>query len=155
MIDGINELNVKLNNISDLSNTVKSAVNRGCKIVQAEAKLLCPVDKGELRNSIKTKVDEDGKKIVGTVYTNKKYAAYVEYGTGPTGAANHSGISPHVTPTYSSKGWVHYDKDTGKYIYSNGQAAQPYMYPALHNNIDKARDYISDEIKKHIRKAIH
>lgn len=152
-IEGVNELNSKLNKLIKLENITKKAVNKGCKMVQDEAKLMCPVDKGELRNSIKTKVDVNGNEIIGTVYTNKKYAAYVEFGTGPTGEANHEGISPNANISYSRKGWGYKDKTTGEYRYTNGQAAQPYMYPALHNNIDTAMNIIKDNLREYIKEV--
>ena len=70
------------------------AVSKGIKTVQAEAKSLCPVYDGELRDSIYTSVENGEESIRGTCYTNKSYAAYVEFGTGPKGQANHEGISP-------------------------------------------------------------
>ncbi len=154
MVDGIDELVNKLNEMINLDDVVKKAVKNGCKVVQAEAKLLCPVDKGELRNSIRTKVDNTGDKIVGTIYTNKSYASYVEFGTGPKGEADHDGISPNITPSYKSKGWSYYDKEKDKYIHTRGQPAQPYMYPALHNNIDTAKASIARKVKKSIKDMI-
>lgn len=55
------------------------------KKVQKNAKMLCSVDTGELRNSIK----EDGQIISEgvecQVYTNCEHAPYVEFGTGERG----------------------------------------------------------------------
>ena len=54
--------------------------------LQAEgyAKMKCPVDTGNLRNSITHTVDADGQKTY--VGTNVEYAAYVEMGTSRTKA---------------------------------------------------------------------
>lgn len=54
--------------------------------LQAEgyAKMKCPVDTGNLRNSITHTTDADGKKEY--IGTNVEYAAYVEYGTQKTKA---------------------------------------------------------------------
>lgn len=54
-------------------------VIRGCKTIQKNAKYLCPVDTGQLRNSIKTKsaINEDS--IDGQVYTNSEHAPYPEF----------------------------------------------------------------------------
>jgi len=46
--------------------------------VEAEAKRICPVDTGRLRNSIATAKDKKTTAIVGT---NVEYAPYVEFGT--------------------------------------------------------------------------
>jgi hypothetical protein len=69
------------------------AVSKSIKTVQAEAKTRCPVNDGELRGSIYTAIETSSEKIVGICYTNKKYAQYVEFGTGPKGQKQHAGIS--------------------------------------------------------------
>ena len=87
---------------------VKKAIGQGTKIAQAGAVLMCPVNDEELRQSIKTRVMVEEDRVIGTVYTNKKYAAYVELGTGPRGQVDHAGISPEITPAYSqSPWWIH------------------------------------------------
>ena len=78
------------------------AVNKG--VVQANAKLLCPVNHGELRASISEKAEQTSTGVRVMTYTNKESASYVEFGTGPRGEASHEGISPKVTPTYSQHG---------------------------------------------------
>ena len=111
--------------------------------------MLCPVNHGELRQTIKTKVEATEGMVIGTVYTNNKHAAYVELGTGPIGEANHEGVSPEVNPVYYQSGWwfpgdkvtpqdaekYHWPSMTtedGKTLYfTQGQPAQPFMYPAL------------------------
>ena len=60
-------------------------VGQQAKRIQAEAKLLCPVRQGELRNSIKSMTERMDDRVIGNVYTNKAYAMYVEMGTGPKG----------------------------------------------------------------------
>jgi len=145
------------------------AVGASTKMIQGEAKLLCPVDHGELRQSIKTRVETEEGRTIGVVYTNKSYASYVEFGTGPKGEADHAGISPEVTPAYSqSPWWIHesqvdaetaeryhwfyIDTPDGRFYQCSGQAAQPFMYPALKNNEDRAvrniRNYLAREIRK-------
>lgn len=62
--------------------------------LQAEgyAKLLCPVDTGNLRNSITNALDGSGKTVY--VGTNVEYAPYVEYGTYRTRA------QPYLKPAF-------------------------------------------------------
>lgn len=148
---------------------MERAVGASVKMVQGEAKLLCPVDHGELRQSIKIRVEVEEDRTVGIVYTNEPYAQYVEFGTGPKGEADHAGISPEVTPAYSqSPWWIHEsqidaetaekyhwfytDTPDGRFYQCSGQAAQPFMYPALKNNEDRAvrniRNYLAREIRK-------
>lgn len=89
------------------------------------AKLLCPVDTGALRNSVTHKVSEgEGKCYVGT---NKEYAAYVELGTGKYYAGGRK------TP------WAYQD-GKGEWHWTRGQAAQPYLKPAVANHAD---EYVS------------
>lgn len=75
-IINLDKLNYKLEILANLD--ISKALNKACLVVENEAKRLCPVDTGDLRNSITHEVD-DG---VGIVGTNKEYAPYVEYGTG-------------------------------------------------------------------------
>ena len=69
----------------DIKQSSKKALERGAKKIQKDAKYLAPVDKGHLRNSIKTKskVTPDGAEA--QVFTNCEYAPYVEFGTGQRG----------------------------------------------------------------------
>ena len=122
---------------------IKAGVSRGAKLVQREAKLLVATNSGRTRNSIRTKVDG----LKGIVYTNEPAAAFLEFGTGRIGANNHNGISPNVNPTYrTTPWWFHQDMvdegylsayhfhtietPVGKFYRSEGQPAQPFMYPA-------------------------
>ena len=143
------------------------AVSKRIKTVQAEAKSLCPVYDGELRDSIYTSVENGEESIRGTCYTNKSYAAYVEFGTGPKGQANHEGISPDVAVSYSQSpwwihesqvgretaeryGWPYVDTPDGRFYRCSGQAAQPYMYPALKNNEQEIERIFEEAVKKKI-----
>ena len=157
-----------LDALGELSATdLHDAVSKGIKTVQAEAKSLCPVHDGELRDSIYTSVEIGEGNIRGTCYTNKSYAAYVEFGTGPKGQANHEGISPDVVVSYSQSpwwihesqvgrktaeryGWPYIDTPDGRFYRCSGQAAQPYMYPALKNNEQEIERIFEEAVKKKI-----
>lgn len=154
-LEGSGDLIRKLNSISNEAkyNILKEAIGYGVQVVRREAVLLCPVDRGELRQSIKTSVEIQGDEVKGITYTNKSYAPYVEFGTGPVGEENHSGISPEVTPSYSQQGWG-YQKEDGDWVYTNGQPAQPFMYPALKNNENKVLELIEAKIAEGIRELI-
>ena len=58
--------------------------------IETEAKQRCPVDTGRLRSSIRSDVDET--KLEGQVWTNVKYAPFVEFGTSKQHA------QPYMTP---------------------------------------------------------
>lgn len=148
-VKGAEKLMRQLNTLGNINPVVEKAVRKETLRVQRNAVLLCPVNHGELRQSIKTKVEATEGMVVGTVYTNKKHAAFVEFGTGPVGQDNHEGISPEANPAYSQSGWwfpgdkitpqdaakYHWPSmttDDGKTLYfTQGQPAQPFMYPAL------------------------
>jgi len=157
-----------LDSLGKLSQTdLYGAVARGIKTVQAEAKSLCPVHDGELRDSIYISVENSEDGIRGTCYTNKSYAAYVEFGTGPKGQANHEGISPDVAVSYRQSpwwiheiqvgretaeryGWPYIDTPDGRFYCCSGQAAQAYMYPALKNNEQEIERIFEEAVKKKI-----
>lgn len=69
---------------------IKSALTKCALIVEAEAKLKCPVDTGELRQSITHNVYDD----YAEVGTNYEYAPYVEFGTGLFAAKNDGRQTP-------------------------------------------------------------
>lgn len=160
----------KLASVID-ENSVR-AVQNACKnVIQPHAKMLCPVNYGELRQSISVKVDKDGDGVIGMVYTNKPYAMYVEFGTGPVGKENHNGVCPEVNVSYSQNGWYipgdkissadaeryHFPKTEGEemdFYYTQGQPAQPFMYPALHSNRERVTRNINNYIQRKVRESL-
>lgn len=124
----------------DNSPMVKRAFEEACLRalercgMQAEgyAKDLCPVDTGNLRNSISHRVDEDDQ--AAYIGTNSEYGPYVELGTGKYV----SGGRP--TP------WVYQDAK-GNWHRTHGQKAQPYLKPAVADHAQTYRNIIEDEMK--------
>lgn len=96
------------------------------------AKLLCPVDTGNLRNSITHQVD-DGEPAV-YIGTNSEYAPYVELGTGK--------YYPSGRPTP----WAYQDAK-GNWHLTHGQRAQPYLKPAVADHVSTYRTIIQDELR--------
>ncbi|WP_176256279.1 HK97-gp10 family putative phage morphogenesis protein [Enterocloster alcoholdehydrogenati] len=176
MPKGIQGLDALMRKYGELAGHVAAeamprAVGAAAKLVRAEAALRCPVHDGELRSSIRTMVSQDADGATGTIYTNKAYAGYVEFGTGPKGEANHAGISPEVTPVYTqSPWWIHesmidreiaetyhwffIDTPEGRFYQCTGQPAQPFLYPALKNNEERVTRNISNYISREIKKVI-
>ena len=78
-------MSVKIqDNSKEISAEIKAALLRGLEkcglVAEGYAKKLCPVDTGNLRNSITHVVDEqEPAAIIGT---DSEYGAYVELGTG-------------------------------------------------------------------------
>ena len=65
---------------------IRAAVNETAVNIQRNAKRACPVDTGRLRSSIRMEFYSNG--LAAEVFTNVKYAPYVEFGTGMRGAAS-------------------------------------------------------------------
>lgn len=168
-IQGLDSLNNKLNSMNEeILKCIRKSVLKETKVVQGIAKMNCPANHGELRQSIHAMTEYTEQGVCGIVYTNKKYAAYVEFGTGPKGQQNHEGISPNVEIAYSNKGWAfpadgipQADAEKygwpermyggQKYYLTSGQAAQPFMYPALKNYEETAKRNITKDINKFLK----
>ena len=113
----------------NLDAAVAAALERVGSAAEGFAADLAPVDSGRLRNSITHKVDYNSV----TVGSPLEYATYVEFGTGKYASGGRN------TP------WVYKD-DKGNWHYTHGQRAQPFLKPALQNNINTYREIIKDEL---------
>ena len=113
----------------NLDDAVSAALERVGSAAEGFAADLAPVDSGRLRNSITHKVDDNSV----TVGSPLEYAAYVEFGTGKYASGGRN------TP------WVYKD-DKGNWHYTHGQRAQPFLKPALQNNIKTYQAIIKDEL---------
>lgn len=117
-VTGLTELTQKLDSLLDINDGMKKC----CALVERSAKEKVPVQTGELRRSITSKVENNGLEVTGTIYTPLEYAPYIEYGTG---LFAEKGGRP--TP------WCYQD-DKGEWHTTSGQSPQPYMRPALNEN---------------------
>lgn len=101
-------------------------------VAEGYAKKLCPVDTGNLRNSITHTVDEqEPAAIIGT---NNEYAAYVELGTGKYAEGG------RPTPCV-------YQDAKGNWHMTHGQRAQPFLKPAVADHAAQYRDILESELK--------
>lgn len=135
---------------------LKSVITDCTLLVEAQAKLLCPVDKGDLRGSIHPEVKEVGKTIYGRVYTSKEYAPYVEFGTGPKGNGTYPYEIKGFTLKYRDTKWCYPSTDedgNSFFIWTKGQKAQPFMYPALESNKKYIQKKIDNAIKQHLSES--
>ena len=86
-IKGISSLKVKLNKLDPLT---RGAMSRGVQLaglkVEADAKLVTPVDTGALRDSINTSGSSTANSATATIGTNLEYAPFVELGTSKASA---------------------------------------------------------------------
>lgn len=64
-----------------LNNSVKQSVKQNALEMEAKAKMLAPVDTGNMRRNINTSVQESSDSISAEVSSNAEYSIYVEYGT--------------------------------------------------------------------------
>ena len=133
-IINLDKLNYKLEILANLD--ISKALNKACLVVENEAKRLCPVDTGDLRNSITHEVDDD----VGIVGTNKEYAPYVEYGTGIFAVEGNGRDTP----------WSYQD-DKGEWHTTIGQKPQPFLNPAARTKKKLVIKVFNDEITRQIQ----
>lgn len=110
------------------------ALERCGQQAEGYAKDLCPVDTGQLRNSLSHVVD-DGENVV-YIGTPLEYGAYVELGTG---IYAEGGVG-RPTP------WVYQDAK-GDWHYTRGNPAQPFLKPAVADHAQTYRNIIEDEMK--------
>lgn len=121
---------------AEVLEALESACQRAlekCGLVgEGYAKKLCPVDTGNLRNSITHMIDEQ--ESAAYIGTNVEYAAYVELGTGK--------YYPGGRPTP----WAYQDAK-GEWHWTAGSRAQPYIKPAVADHGQTYRNIIEDEMK--------
>ncbi|MEG2412393.1 MAG: HK97 gp10 family phage protein [Clostridium sp.] len=152
-IKGMDKLLKKLDSLNiNSKQELKKSMEKNIKMVQGEAKLLCPVDNGDLRNSITTDVKEVNSGIVATVTTNYEIAPYVEFGTGKKGETTSVTDKYPGQLSYKQDKWKVNIPDVGvRWI--EGQPAQPYLYPALKNNEELVKKNIASDLEKKIREV--
>lgn len=166
MIEGMDSLFRRIEKMENIS--LEQPLKKSLSVVQESAKSNCPVGDGELRESIFNGIQGYGNQVKGICYTQKVYAPFVEFGTGPKGQENHAGISPDIPVSYTqSPWWIHesqinkgtaekyhwfsVDTPEGKFYQCTGQAAQPFMYQALKNNEKHIIEIFEEEIGRQIR----
>ena len=108
---------------NQLPKTLEECLEDAGNLVEAEAKARCPVKSGQLIQSIKHEVD--GNRV--TIGSDVEYAPYVECGTGI-----------HATQGNGRKQvpWTYQSAD-GKFHTTYGMVAQPYLEPAVTENISR------------------
>lgn len=117
----------------ELEAACQRALEKCGLVAEGYAKKLCPVDTGNLRNSITHTVADNGERAA-YVGTNSEYGVYVECGTGiyyPGG---------RQTP------WVYQD-EKGDWHLTHGQRAKPYIKPAVADHAAQYTRIIEQELK--------
>lgn len=131
-IEGLEKLVERIEEIAN-SKDMEKAMGKACAIVERDAIKKAPKGHGDLRRSIQSRVEHDGKDIVGVVFTPLEYAPYVEYGTG---LFAENGGRKDVP-------WVYCD-DEGNFHSTSGQHPHPFMRPALNENREKILNIIKE-----------
>lgn len=133
MIKGIDSLSKKLSQKQLDPEALQRALTKSALLVEATAKLNCPVDTGQLRQSITHNVYSDFAEV-GSPYN---YAPYIEHGSGLF-AVNHDG---RQTP------WSYQDSK-GEWHTTVGQKPQPFLQPAFDANRKAILDIFKKELSK-------
>ena len=126
---GINELTLKLE--ERVNDSIEESLGKACALIEREAKEKAPKGNGALRRSITSEVNENE----GVVFTPLEYAPYVEFGTGLFAEEGGRQDVP----------W-HYKDDEGNWHSTSGQPPQPFMRPALNDNLEKIYKIFKEDI---------
>lgn len=123
--------------VKEITEKVLDALEVSGKLIEDSAKALCPVDTGNLRGSI-THSDPERTSFGAEVKigTNVEYAPYIEFGTGEF-AENGLG---------RKGGWFYVD-DSGNKHFTFGNKPQPFLRPALYENIKNLDRILKDAFK--------
>lgn len=140
-VEGMSELLVQLTALGvSAEDALERAMKPAMQEVRGEAVMMCPVDEGDLRNSIHSTVERNSNSVTGVVYTNSDHAAYVEFGTGQRGMES---SSPPKAPL-----------EAGYRVDWPGMAAQPYLFPASEIGKITVPKRLAKNLKGQIRKAV-
>ena len=117
----------------ELEAACQRALEKCGLVAEGYAKKLCPVDTGNLRNSITHTVADNGERAA-YVGTNSEYGVYVECGTGI------------YYPGGKQTPWVYQD-EKGDWHLTHGQRAKPYIKPAVADHSAQYNRIIEQELK--------
>lgn len=131
----------KFDNLQNID--LEGPLTKACLLVENDAKKNCPVDTGQLRQSITHEVEGN----TGVIGTNVEYAPYVEYGTGIYAKDGNGRQTPWSYK--DSKGNWHTTR--GQMGANNGRG---FLEPALLENEEEILNLIEEEIKRGVRKNV-
>ncbi len=160
----------KIENMADdLVRGLKHKVKSQSVILAGYSRAKAPTDTSGLKSSIEDFQEEKENEIIGGAVTTNEYAAYVEFGTGPTGTnAGHPldsdlGIVRKTDPwlgkipiTAENESKFHSlsekEKEQGfAYRYVHGQEPIPFMYEAM----EEAKEDILKEFSSVLKEVLH
>lgn len=131
-----------------LNKALETVVKAKSEELAGDARKNCPVETGNLRNSIEGFTEKNKDTITGGAVTVNEYASYVEFGTGPTGTA--SGGHPldsELGIVRKTEPWLANIPDVG-IRYVHGQVANPFMYRAMKENENDITKTFGEALKE-------
>lgn len=115
----------------------QAAIRRAAEIIggmaESYAKQLCPVDTGNLRNSITHTTENNNRTVV--IGSSVTYAPFIELGTGKYA----DGGGGRQTP------WSYQDSN-GNWHTTSGMPPRPYLRPAIENHKDEYKEVLQTEM---------
>lgn len=152
-VKGLDDVLDALDRLSqdELMDAARPGLKKGIERIRSDAQANCPVDTGELREKIKTRIKKTDDAMVGEVYSGAPHGIYVEMGTGPKGNRSHAGTNPEwqAEVTYRPDGWAYPTKD-GEFRFTRGMPARPFLYPAFKANEAKAQEEVAKAVIRHV-----
>lgn len=125
-------------NSAEVQATLKNAIERGLwacgATAEQYAKKKAPVDTGNLRNSITHREEIGGTSSTMKVGSDVEYAIYQELGTGKFVAGG------RPTP------WMYQDKKTGKWHWTAGNKAHPFIKPSVADNKNRFMELLRESL---------
>lgn len=149
-IKNIDRLVQRLNKIADIELT--ETMNKAVTLVHGQAEDLVRVNTGALAGSIHMEVKKKPQELQGRVYTNMEYAPYIEFGTGIKGNGTYPYKVEGLSLVYRDTPWCYLDKD-GNYIWTKGQVAKPFMYPALKMHEKTIKQFFKNGVKTKLKES--
>jgi len=163
-IKGLDSLMRKLNALGgDVQQALGEGTRQTAQIAKATAIGNAPASKYSQADSmggasLKSSISAEDKEIPngweGRVFSNAPHAKYVEFGTGPVGAANHAGTSPHAFVTYTLRPmWAFPVILKGELTFrmTSGQPARPFMYQTAVQHKDTFEKVVKASLNRAIR----
>lgn len=130
----VNDIKAKLQPAMEL--LVKQMAEKGVEIARAFLVDYKAYDTGELSDSVRAEVKEDTAVIAAGYHNgNGFYAAYIEFGTGIIGGMQDDGT---IKEGYRQTGWVYFNERIGRFVFTTGMAARPFMHDTYESLIIKA-----------------
>ena len=124
-------------NLGEVLKGSEEAIARAAEIIggmaESYAKQLCPVDTGNLRNSITHTTENNNRTVV--ISSSVTYARFIELGTGKYA----EGGGGRQTP------WSYQDSN-GNWHTTSGMPPRPYLRPAIENHKDEYKEVLESEM---------